>query len=314
MAMAYPFGKRFDNGCTTTSSLFFFCISFHCPKRACLTPADALARALTSLEVVLFWCSISTRLIKPARMPWLLCHEMARHGGRKDGRQNRQPGRFEFLYQSSRRTLRPMTDKAKIKQYEKTEKATQPEAQVPPETGEDAPAESLKHPAETIAELQRQLETKTQEAKESFDRLLRVSAEFENYKKRTSKEICDFRKFATESLVRELLPIVDNLERALTSVGADDAAPNGNIIEGVQMTLQELIRVLKKFGVEAIDTVQKPFDPNYHQAMLQEESDQHPENTVLKEFQKGYLIHERLLRPAMVVVSKAVSGQDEVEP
>lgn len=205
-----------------------------------------------------------------------------------------------------------MKDKAKIKQYEETEKATQPEAQVPPETDEDATGESVKRPAETIASLKRQLETKDQEAKESFDRLLRVSAEFENYKKRTSKETCEFRKFAIESLVRELLPIVDNLERALTSAG-DDSTQNGTVIEGVQMTLQELIRVLKKFGVEAIDTVQKPFDPNYHQAMLQEESDQQPENTVLKEFQKGYLIHERLLRPAMVVVSKAVSGQGDAQ-
>jgi len=141
------------------------------------------------------------------------------------------------------------------------------------------------------------------EAGEHYDRFLRISAEFENYKKRKEREATDFRKYANESLVRDLLPVVDNLERALeTSADHDDAV--SCILEGVDMTLKEIFKVLEKFAVKAVDAVGSPFDPTFHQAVMQEASKGHPENTVIKELQKGYTIHDRLLRPSMVVVAK----------
>ena len=148
------------------------------------------------------------------------------------------------------------------------------------------------------------LEAAQKEAGDNYDRFLRVSAEFENYKKRKEREAADFRKYAHEALVKDLLPVVDNLERAI-KISADHESAVSCIVEGVDMTLKEILKVLEKFAVKVVDAVGNPFDPTYHQAVLQEESTEHPENTVIKELQKGYTIHDRLLRPAMVVVAKA---------
>ncbi len=145
------------------------------------------------------------------------------------------------------------------------------------------------------------------EKKEIYSRLLRVSAEFENYKKRSAKEISDFRKFSNESIIKEMLPVIDNLERAIQATQNDNEDVNNGLLEGVQMTLKETLKVFDKFGVSPIDSKGKPFDPNFHQAVMQEESEEFPENTVISELQKGYLLHDRLIRPAMVVVSKEKS-------
>lgn len=153
-----------------------------------------------------------------------------------------------------------------------------------------------------LKEMETRLESVEQEAKEAHDRFLRVSAEFENYKKRSAREMDEFRKFANESLLREMLTVVDNLERALNSSNNDNQA-NSHIAEGVDMTLKEILKVFEKFNVKPIVALGKPFDPNFHQAAMREEMNERPENTVLNELEKGYMIHDRLLRPAMVVVS-----------
>lgn len=153
-----------------------------------------------------------------------------------------------------------------------------------------------------LKEMETRLESVEQEAKEAHDRFLRVSAEFENYKKRSAREMDEFRKFANESLIREMLTVVDNLERALNSSNNDNQA-NSHIAEGVDMTLKEILKVFEKFNVKPIEALGKPFDPNFHQAAMREETNERPENTVLNELEKGYMIHDRLLRPAMVVVS-----------
>ena len=153
-----------------------------------------------------------------------------------------------------------------------------------------------------LKEMETKLESVEQEAKEAHDRFLRVSAEFENYKKRSAREMDEFRKFANESLIREMLTVVDNLERALNSSNNDNQA-NSHIAEGVDMTLKEILKVFEKFNVKPIEALGKPFDPNFHQAAMREETNERPENTVLNELEKGYMIHDRLLRPAMVVVS-----------
>lgn len=153
-----------------------------------------------------------------------------------------------------------------------------------------------------LQEMETRLESVEQEAKEAHDRFLRVSAEFENYKKRSAREMDEFRKFANESLIREMLTVVDNLERALNSSNNDNQT-NSHIAEGVDMTLKEILKVFEKFNVKPIEALGKPFDPNFHQAAMREETNERPENTVLNELEKGYMIHDRLLRPAMVVVS-----------
>ncbi|RLC27216.1 MAG: nucleotide exchange factor GrpE [Deltaproteobacteria bacterium] len=159
-------------------------------------------------------------------------------------------------------------------------------------------------------DLEARLETALKEADKNYDSFLRVSAEFDNYKKRTAREMKDFRKFANESLVKDLLPVVDNLERALES--SDGKGKDGSIATGIELTLREILKILDRFGVKPIEALGKSFDPCFHQAVLQEESSDHAENTVLKEFQKGYMLHDRLIRPSMVVVSKA--GAAECEP
>jgi len=141
-----------------------------------------------------------------------------------------------------------------------------------------------------------------EEAKNMFDRLLRVSAEFDNYKKRCSREMEEFRKYANETILSELLVVVDNLERAIDA-GQRSLGKDHELLKGVEMTLKEMMRIFEKFSVKPVEAVGKDFDPAFHQAVMQETSDQFPENMVVKEFQKGYMLHDRLLRPAMVAVS-----------
>lgn len=134
------------------------------------------------------------------------------------------------------------------------------------------------------------------------DRALRLSAEFDNYKKRTSKEIQDFKRFANETLLKQLLTVVDNLERAIDI--SEENTDNKGLLDGVKMTHKEMLRIFESFEVKPVKSEGEVFDPNFHQAVTQEESDDCPENTVLKELQKGYTLHGRLIRASMVMVSK----------
>jgi molecular chaperone GrpE len=134
------------------------------------------------------------------------------------------------------------------------------------------------------------------------DRFVRLYAEFENYKKRSAREIQEYRKYANETLIREILPIIDNLERAIHSSDVVSEDPSC-IVQGVDMTLREILRVLEKFHVQPIKSIGEPFDPNFHEAVGKEPSDEYGEGKVVKEYQRGYLLHDRLVRPAMVVVS-----------
>jgi molecular chaperone GrpE len=161
--------------------------------------------------------------------------------------------------------------------------------------------------------LEERLEAAEKQAQEEHDRLLRVMAEFENYKKRIEREMNDYRKFANESLIKEILPIIDSLEKALEVSDDQNEKSLGGLREGVEMTLKGLLTGLEKFGVVPIQSLEEPFDPNFHQAVMQDESTEHADNTVVQELQKGYLIGDRLLRPAMVVVSKNPDSKPEVE-
>ena len=164
----------------------------------------------------------------------------------------------------------------------------------------------------SLEEMEAKLETMEKEAKETYDRLLRVSADFENYKKRASREMEDFRKYANQALLKDMLSVVDNLELAINS-SSDGEKADQSLIEGLNLTLNEILKVFEKFHVKPIEARGKTFDPTFHEAVMREETDDYPENTVISEFQKGYLIHDRLLRPAMVVVAvpKTTPLEDE---
>lgn len=152
------------------------------------------------------------------------------------------------------------------------------------------------------AELQGLLAEKTREAQENYDRLLRLAAELENIKKRQERELADVRQFANESLLRDLIPVLDNLERALEHV-RQAYAPEG-LTGGLELVNQDFLKVLGRFGVTPLASVGQRFDPAFHHAVMEEEAPEVEDQTVLKELQKGYLLQGRLLRPAMVVVSK----------
>lgn len=202
-----------------------------------------------------------------------------------------------------------MSDKKKVKRSVETgEVDIKDKEKKRADIGKEAKTE----PADPIKEMEARLETAEQEAKENYDRFLRLSAEFENYKKRSEREINEFRKYANESLIKEILSVADNLERALDSSRSDKQADTG-LVEGVDMTLKEILNIFEKFSVKPVESLGKPFDPTFHQAVMQEQTDGHPENTVTNEIQKGYMMHDRLIRPAMVVVStsKVKSGDEK---
>ncbi len=171
---------------------------------------------------------------------------------------------------------------------------------------ETAENESVE-PTDPLKELEAKLADKEEESKEMHERLLRVSADFENYKKRSDREMADFRKYANQSLLKEMLTVVDNLELAINSAKEEKNADK-KLIEGLNLTRNEMLRVFEKFNVKPIKARGETFDPAFHEAVMREETDDYPENIVLSEFQKGYLIHDRLLRPAMVVVAAPKSN------
>lgn len=151
------------------------------------------------------------------------------------------------------------------------------------------------------AGLEEALAAKIEECKAINDKYLRLAAEFENYKRLAQRDQRDQIKFGNEQLLKELLPVVDNMERAIKA-----SRDNGGIsalIQGVDLTLKQLLATLAKFGVQPVETVGQAFDPTAHQAVAHVPSDSVPYNHIVDEFQKGYRLHDRILRAAMVSVS-----------
>jgi len=165
--------------------------------------------------------------------------------------------------------------------------------------------------AELTAEeqLQQQLEASREEARKNQDLYLRTLADMENLRKRSQREKEDLAKFGNEMILREILPVRDNLERAVEHAALDESATG--LLEGVKMTLDQFGKVLEKFHVVSVEAVGQVFDPALHQAMGQIETEEHPPNTVAQEMQKGYLLNDRLLRPSLVMVAKAPAVQEE---
>ena len=202
---------------------------------------------------------------------------------------------------SQKKTIKIQTDSKMAKSGEIEPEATPPEEQII--NGDDDP----------IKELEAKLEAKEKEAVETYDRLLRASAEFDNYKKRSSREMEEFRKFANQSLIKEMLSVVDNLELAMNSTNGPKGIDK-DLLQGLEMTHKEILKVFEKFNVKPIDAKGQPFDPTFHEAVMQEETNDSPKNTVINELQRGYMIHDRLLRPSMVVVAKPKENNDGEKP
>ena len=160
-------------------------------------------------------------------------------------------------------------------------------------------------------ELRKKLEEKEKEAKENHDRLLRVAADLDNYKKRSAREKEEWVRFANEDLLKAILPFADNLERAVNH--SKKTKDIQSLVDGVKLTIQQLLQALNKFGVSSFESVGKPFDPAVHEAMLVVETDKEKPHHVIQEFQKGYLLNDRLLRPATVSVSKPLEEIQETE-
>ena len=148
---------------------------------------------------------------------------------------------------------------------------------------------------EKISEVQASADT-------NMDSYLRSQAEMENMKKRFQKDRQDLIKYGNETLTKQLLPVADNLEKALDHSKDEDSIEA--LREGVDLTLKGLINVLEKAGVEVVKAVGEPFDPNFHEAVSEQEDDRAAPGAVIKELQKGYLLNQRLIRPAMVIVNK----------
>jgi molecular chaperone GrpE len=156
---------------------------------------------------------------------------------------------------------------------------------------------------EAVADIEVARDKAQAEAKENYDRLLRVSADFDNYKKRVAKEKADLTRYGNEELIKALLPVIDNLERALEH--AAGATEQGGIREGVEMTLQQFLQILQRYGAIPVSAAGERFDPNRHEAVMEQATAEHDPGHVVAELEKGYLLNDRLVRPAKVVVAKA---------
>jgi molecular chaperone GrpE len=177
----------------------------------------------------------------------------------------------------------------------------------PPDEPNEAPAAASE--AAEVAKLKERLAAVEKEKTDNYERLLRAAADLDNFRKRSRKEQEDARLKAREDLLKETLPGIDNLERALAAAKGSDP-----IVDGVRMVLKQFHTALERFDVKAFEAVGQPFDPTRHEAIAQVESADHPPGTVVTELQRGYTNGPRLLRPAMVTVAKAPAAPPPTAP
>jgi molecular chaperone GrpE len=186
----------------------------------------------------------------------------------------------------------------------KKKKQEVPEPEVVTEAAEETKNEEAEETVDPQTELEQEIEKAREEAQKNWDLYLRERADLENARKRHQRDREDAIRFANDRLLKEMIPVLDNLERAIehSEQGADD---NQGLLEGVNMTINQFRKALEDFGAKPVNALGEEFDPNLHQAMGQVESSEQAPNTVVSEFQKGYLLHDRLLRPSLVMVAKA---------
>lgn len=195
-------------------------------------------------------------------------------------------------------------------------KHTKPDHEVVSEAHTEQPMEQAGEPPQPVseqAELAQALEQKTREAAEANEKYLRTYADFENYRKRVQRDMAEFRKYANEQLALELLTVVDHLGLALKHAGESGENVMG-LQEGVELVHKQFRDVLDKFGVKTFAAAGEPFDPARHDALMQVETDELPENKVVAVLQDGYLYYDKVLRHAKVSVSKKPARNAENEP
>jgi molecular chaperone GrpE len=201
---------------------------------------------------------------------------------------------------------RPTQEKSVFKKKEKkgeSATATPVESAAGVENAETTETGAVAATTEACCQaLTEQLNAAQAEALANHDHYLRARADLDNFRKRAQREKEDLLKFSNETILRELLPVIDNLERALQHAAADGEK---GLLQGVELTLGQFSKVLEKFNVVAIEPLGELFDSARHEAMGQVESAEQPPNTVVQLLQKGYLLNDRLLRPAMVLIAKA---------
>lgn len=163
---------------------------------------------------------------------------------------------------------------------------------------------------EELERLRMEAESARAEAESARNRMLRTVADYENYKKRLEKEKKEFMKYANERFIKDLLPSLDDLERAIIS--SNDSSDLESLREGVQIIYKQLNNILEKYDVTPIEAVGKKFNPNLHEAIMHMPS-KNPKNTIIEEYQKGYKLHDRVIRPSKVVISAGSSDEEEEE-
>jgi len=201
----------------------------------------------------------------------------------------------------------------KVKAYKEMDKEEEKKAEDLKEQDENSREKSRETKVKKIEEMtKRELLEKVKEieikVQENYELYTRTYAEMENIKKRGKKEKEELAKFANESLIKEILPAIDNLEKAI-SHGNNDTNPSG-LVKGLEMTLGGLMKTLEKSGLKEVEAVGKPFDPNFHEAISQQIDDKVAQGHIIMELQKGYLLNERLIRPSMVVISQGNSKSE----
>ncbi len=196
---------------------------------------------------------------------------------------------------------------------ENSELETDTDVNIKVENGEGTVQEEAQGDVEAPADLTKdeivELKKKAEERDTYLDQLLRTKAEFMNYQKRRVKEGESTSQFAVQSLILDFLPELDNFDRALKL--ADNSKDIDKFVEGIKLIEEQLFKVLGKYGVEAIETVGKAFDPNLHEAVMEEENNEMPHHTIIDEFQRGFLLKERVIRPSKVKVSKRTIEEEE---
>lgn len=193
-----------------------------------------------------------------------------------------------------------MSESPKSEASDPTEQGAEASGVIPVEVEPPDPAPAA---ADPVAELEAKLAVAEKEKKENWDRYLRAAADLENTRKRQKREIDDAKLEAKNKALKEVLPVVDNLERAVEHAGANAGGESTPIIEGVQLVLRQLMTAFERLDITPVEAQGQPFDPNLHEAISQAESDAAP-GSVVQVLQRGYRSGDRLLRPALVVVAK----------
>jgi molecular chaperone GrpE len=162
------------------------------------------------------------------------------------------------------------------------------------------------HPAAELAAYKMGI-AKPDSGREDEEKYIRLAAEFDNFRKRSSKQYAQLIKSANEELILEILNVVDDFERAIESVSTSESGNEtgecGNVLEGMKLIYEKLMSTLRNRGVRAIEALNKPFDPNYHEAVMQAPSEEHEEGTVINIVSPGYMMDERVIRHAKVIVA-----------